>query len=74
MKTSQMAHDDLGLEQHRDRLLIGAFPLVLWIALTAWNKPQWVDFVHAQDWPNHKQLAPWLKGEAGLVQLGQRLA
>lgn len=68
---SQRVHTDLGLTQHTDRLLIAAFPRVLWIALAAWNKPDWVDFVHDQDWPNSNQLIPWLQGESPrkLVQL-----
>lgn len=59
-------HGDMGLEQTKDQLFLAAFPKVLWIALAAWNKPNWVDFVKSQKWPSKGNLYPW---KEGLVQL-----
>lgn len=66
-------HEDMGLPQSTEKLYIASLPLVLWAALTAWNKTDWVSYIEGLDfWPSRDELEAMsqaIDDELDLVQL-----
>jgi Fe-S-cluster containining protein len=64
-------HEDMGLPQDNEKLYIASLPLVLWAALTAWNKTDWVGYIQGLDfWPSRDDLSAMSQAiDDELVQL-----
>lgn len=64
-------HEDMGLSQSNEKLYIASLPLVLWAALTAWNKTDWISYIEGLDfWPSRDDLAAMAQAiDDELVQL-----
>lgn len=64
MGRARVIHQAMGLRETNKRILIGAMPRLLLIALEAWDRSDAEDFIRLQTWPSDDDIrARWFEGD-----------
>ncbi len=64
MGRARIIHQAMGLRETNKRILIGALPRLVLIALEAWDRPDAEDFIRLQTWPSDDDIrGRWFEGD-----------